>query len=188
MWSRVWLQVTFAYATGPLAWSVIAFRNSLVFHSVDKVTDVISSPRAQAHIFFVHCNNVLACVQQGLLPQLGAVDPVSAMCSHRLLLRPLRALVRQLQHHQPTSGVSFRDACLCHQSAVRACPVRPRHAIRHFLHLPATHRLWCMQESSVVLQHEPLFTLQISRASLQTRHVHSWHCNSQYWLPCLPYT
>lgn len=36
----VWLthvQVTFAYAAGPLAWSVIAFRNSLVFHSLDKV-------------------------------------------------------------------------------------------------------------------------------------------------------
>ena len=31
------MQVTFAYAAGPLAWSVIAFRNSLVFHSVDKV-------------------------------------------------------------------------------------------------------------------------------------------------------
>ena len=31
------LQVTFAYATGPLAWSVVAFRNSLVFHSLDKV-------------------------------------------------------------------------------------------------------------------------------------------------------
>lgn len=33
-------KVTFAYATGPLAWSVIAFRNSLVFHSVDKITSL----------------------------------------------------------------------------------------------------------------------------------------------------
>ena len=33
----VGVQVTFAYAAGPLAWSVVAFRNSLVFHSVDKV-------------------------------------------------------------------------------------------------------------------------------------------------------
>ncbi len=30
-------QVMFAYATGPLAWSIVAFRNSLVFHSLDKV-------------------------------------------------------------------------------------------------------------------------------------------------------
>ena len=27
----------FAYATGPLAWSIVAFRNSMVFHSLDKV-------------------------------------------------------------------------------------------------------------------------------------------------------
>ena len=27
----------FAYAAGPLAWSIVAFRNSLVFHSLDKV-------------------------------------------------------------------------------------------------------------------------------------------------------
>ena len=31
------VQVMFAYATGPLAWSIVAFRNSLVFHSLDKV-------------------------------------------------------------------------------------------------------------------------------------------------------
>ena len=31
------MQVTFAFAAGPLAWSVVAFRNSLVFHSLDKV-------------------------------------------------------------------------------------------------------------------------------------------------------
>ena len=42
MQSWAWLQVTFAYATGPLAWSVIAFRNSLVFHSVDKVTKILN--------------------------------------------------------------------------------------------------------------------------------------------------
>lgn len=30
-------QVTFVYGMGPLAWSIIAFRNSLVFHSLDKV-------------------------------------------------------------------------------------------------------------------------------------------------------
>ncbi|KAK9841696.1 hypothetical protein WJX74_010260 [Apatococcus lobatus] len=33
-------KVTFAYAAGPLAWSVVAFRNSLVFHSVDKITSL----------------------------------------------------------------------------------------------------------------------------------------------------
>lgn len=31
------MQVTFVYGMGPLAWSIIAFRNSLVFHSLDKV-------------------------------------------------------------------------------------------------------------------------------------------------------
>ena len=30
-------QVMFAYSAGPLAWSIVAFRNSLVFHSLDKV-------------------------------------------------------------------------------------------------------------------------------------------------------
>ena len=30
-------QIVFAYASGPLAWSILAFRNSLVFHSLDKV-------------------------------------------------------------------------------------------------------------------------------------------------------
>ena len=36
------LQVTFAYAAGPLAWSVVAFRNSLVFHSLDKVRNLFA--------------------------------------------------------------------------------------------------------------------------------------------------
>lgn len=31
------IQVTFAYTTGPLAWSILTFRNSLVFHDLDKV-------------------------------------------------------------------------------------------------------------------------------------------------------
>lgn len=31
-------QATFAYGAGPLSWSIIAFRNSLVFHSLDKVS------------------------------------------------------------------------------------------------------------------------------------------------------
>lgn len=31
------VQVTYAFGSGPLAWSIIAFRNSLVFHSLDKV-------------------------------------------------------------------------------------------------------------------------------------------------------
>ena len=30
-------QATFAFNTGPLTWSVLAFRNSLVFHDLDKV-------------------------------------------------------------------------------------------------------------------------------------------------------
>jgi hypothetical protein len=31
-------QVMFAYSAGPLAWSIVAFRNSLVFHSLDKAS------------------------------------------------------------------------------------------------------------------------------------------------------
>lgn len=31
-------QVAFAFNFGPLLWSIIAFRNSLVYHSLDKVT------------------------------------------------------------------------------------------------------------------------------------------------------
>ncbi|KAG2436955.1 hypothetical protein HXX76_006471 [Chlamydomonas incerta] len=33
-------KVTFSYNTGPLAWSIITFRNSLVFHDLDKVTSL----------------------------------------------------------------------------------------------------------------------------------------------------
>ncbi|KAG2483513.1 hypothetical protein HYH03_017620 [Edaphochlamys debaryana] len=33
-------KVTFAYTTGPLSWSVLTFRNSLVFHDLDKVTSL----------------------------------------------------------------------------------------------------------------------------------------------------
>ncbi|CAL8464752.1 g4287 [Coccomyxa elongata] len=33
-------KITFAYASGPLAWSILAFRNSLVFHSLDKITSL----------------------------------------------------------------------------------------------------------------------------------------------------
>ncbi|EFJ48676.1 hypothetical protein VOLCADRAFT_90892 [Volvox carteri f. nagariensis] len=32
--------VTFSYNTGPLAWSILTFRNSLVFHDLDKVTSL----------------------------------------------------------------------------------------------------------------------------------------------------
>eukprot|EP00884_Botryococcus_braunii_P011569 jgi/Botrbrau1/20412/Bobra.0006s0068.2 len=38
--SAVLHKITFAYASGPLAFSVIAFRNSLVFHSIDKFTSL----------------------------------------------------------------------------------------------------------------------------------------------------
>lgn len=31
-------QATFAFNTGPLTWSILAFRNSLVFHDLDKVS------------------------------------------------------------------------------------------------------------------------------------------------------
>ncbi|KAI8475416.1 MAG: hypothetical protein J3K34DRAFT_63001 [Monoraphidium minutum] len=33
-------KITFAFNTGPLSWSILAFRNSLVLHSLDKVTSV----------------------------------------------------------------------------------------------------------------------------------------------------
>lgn len=33
-------KVSFAFAMGPLLWSIVAFRNSLVYHSVDKVTSL----------------------------------------------------------------------------------------------------------------------------------------------------
>lgn len=33
-------QVTFAFNTGPLTWTILAFRNSLVFHDLDKVTSL----------------------------------------------------------------------------------------------------------------------------------------------------
>ena len=35
----------FAYATGPLAWSIVAFRNSMVFHSLDKVGSLLAFER-----------------------------------------------------------------------------------------------------------------------------------------------
>lgn len=34
------LKMCFSYSLGPLAWSILAFRNSLVFHSVDKITSL----------------------------------------------------------------------------------------------------------------------------------------------------
>ena len=34
------VQVTFAFSMGPLLWSILAFRNSLVYHSLDKVTSL----------------------------------------------------------------------------------------------------------------------------------------------------
>lgn len=33
-----WIKMTFALNCGPLLWSVLAFRNSLVYHSLDKLT------------------------------------------------------------------------------------------------------------------------------------------------------
>lgn len=44
---QVWLfndscameKIMFAFAMGPLAWSILAFRNSMIFHSLDKVLD-----------------------------------------------------------------------------------------------------------------------------------------------------
>jgi hypothetical protein len=33
-------QLVFLYAMGPLAWAIAAWRNSLVFHSIDKITSV----------------------------------------------------------------------------------------------------------------------------------------------------
>eukprot|EP00879_Flechtneria_rotunda_P015404 GHRR01016106.1.p1 GENE.GHRR01016106.1~~GHRR01016106.1.p1 ORF type:complete len:374 (+),score=84.39 GHRR01016106.1:50-1171(+) len=38
--SQLLRKVTFAYNTGPLTWSIVAFRNSLVYHDLDKVTSV----------------------------------------------------------------------------------------------------------------------------------------------------
>jgi Protein of unknown function (DUF2838) len=42
--SAVPAQVMFAYSAGPLAWSIVAFRNSLVFHSLDKVRLAVLPP------------------------------------------------------------------------------------------------------------------------------------------------
>lgn len=44
----------FAYATGPLAWSIIAFRNSLVFHSLDKVPAPFAVPTVPTGLAPVH--------------------------------------------------------------------------------------------------------------------------------------
>lgn len=35
-------KILFAFSMGPLAWSIVAFRNSLIFHSLDKVRYVAS--------------------------------------------------------------------------------------------------------------------------------------------------
>ena len=35
------LQVAFVLANGPLAWAIVVWRNSFVFHSVDKFTSVV---------------------------------------------------------------------------------------------------------------------------------------------------
>lgn len=48
---QVWLfndscaveKIMFAFAMGPLAWSILAFRNSMIFHSLDKVLDSLSA-------------------------------------------------------------------------------------------------------------------------------------------------
>lgn len=39
--SALLYKVMFAYSAGPLAWSIVAFRNSLVFHSLDKITSLL---------------------------------------------------------------------------------------------------------------------------------------------------
>ncbi|GMH35966.1 hypothetical protein BSKO_03834 [Bryopsis sp. KO-2023] len=38
--STMLLKICFAFNSGPLAWSIVAFRNSLVYHSLDKVTSL----------------------------------------------------------------------------------------------------------------------------------------------------
>lgn len=38
--SATLFQINFAFANGPLAWAVVAWRNGIVFHSLDKVTSV----------------------------------------------------------------------------------------------------------------------------------------------------
>eukprot|EP00049_Salpingoeca_infusionum_P006920 m.112824 g.112824 ORF g.112824 m.112824 type:complete len:449 (+) comp13491_c0_seq3:89-1435(+) len=40
VWDGNLLHVCFVMANGPLAWAIVAWRNSLVFHSLDKVTSV----------------------------------------------------------------------------------------------------------------------------------------------------
>jgi Protein of unknown function (DUF2838) len=45
--SAVPAQVMFAYSAGPLAWSIVAFRNSLVFHSLDKVRLAAQPPQCR---------------------------------------------------------------------------------------------------------------------------------------------
>ncbi len=41
------LQIVFAMVAGPLTWSIVALRNSLVLHSLDKVRYMASSPVPQ---------------------------------------------------------------------------------------------------------------------------------------------
>lgn len=36
-----WLQIVFAQVAGPLTWSIVALRNSLVLHSLDKVISIV---------------------------------------------------------------------------------------------------------------------------------------------------
>ena len=39
----IFLQIVFAMVAGPLTWSIVALRNSLVLHSLDKVSYLSSS-------------------------------------------------------------------------------------------------------------------------------------------------
>ena len=84
------MQIVFAYASGPLAWSILAFRNSLVFHSLDKVGALW--PSRPSHVawhapvlcfLLLHVRGTCNAAHLALLKQ----DSYSVQCAAQRLLK-----------------------------------------------------------------------------------------------------
>lgn len=84
-------EIVFASANGPVAWAIILWRNSLVFHSPERLTSLF------IHIFpplVTYCQRWLVYNSSTLLPSyLSCVDPVAARTARETLLASYKAAV-----------------------------------------------------------------------------------------------
>lgn len=102
--SQLLFMSIFALSNGPLAWAIVAWRNSMVFHSVDKITSIL-----------IHLGPPILCASLRHVSKETLFHFLS-ICTegHLIRLRLLKRVFIVLQVHDVYSAQSLRFLLCSH--------------------------------------------------------------------------